>query len=172
MNWRALLMLLMMVAGAYATWVFLAPGQKDGAAWIQCVWSIVAVSLAIITPGWPADGSRLESEHRRHMALLAELVNFADVHLVSAGTAKETPEAAQNFFTRENIARFTEARDALASFPVTVFNAAQEARDLMMVRAAMAETVSLLARGQSGGLNMQRASACCPPTDASGVLDQ
>jgi hypothetical protein len=131
-------------------------GTGDSAAWIQAWWSIAGITIALAAPGLEAE-LKARAEYDRKKRLLGLIVRFADAHLALATGAKDSDEMARNFQGAERTPRFEEARDALASFPVTVFRTVQEAQDLMLLRSAMAEAVALLNRADSGSLNYQRA---------------
>jgi len=129
-----------------ANWV----KQDVGAASIiQAAFSIVAVMVALVLPEIQAE-TQERATHRRQMRLLAELVQMADALLRSAADASHNQELAIQFRGHYHMARWEAARDALADFPIIVFNSASEARDLMNLRALMRESVDLLSVGERG----------------------
>lgn len=170
MQWfRAVTMLAMLTLGGYGTVKFLY--AQDGAAWIQCIWSVAAVFLALIYPGWQAE-VLAQTEYRRQMKLLSALVSSASGLADAAGEASACEESAMDFRAKYHLARYVAVRDALAAFPITAFLREREAQDLMHVRALMVETVDLLKEGETAFLrsNMSGPDHFCASLRRIGAL--
>jgi hypothetical protein len=140
------LILALVVAGAYATLVFSHPDQKDGAAWIQCVWSVVAAMLAVIVPSYYAD-VQAHSDYRRHREMLSEVVGSAEKLLKTA--AGWQGDFAQ-FQQGHPLAVWAAVRDSLVHFPVGGLKHADEVQDLMIIRGVMAEACEMLELARGG----------------------
>jgi hypothetical protein len=142
-------MLVMTALGIYGTLKFM--NAKDGASWIQCIWSVIAVFLAIIAPQFQAD-AQAGAEYRRQKKLLREITLSAEVLLQAGSACGADHVAAGAFISGASLARWQAARDALASFPVTGLREAQEVSDLMAARATISEGAEAIQRAQSGVL--------------------
>lgn len=142
-------MLALIVAGVWATVQFW--DRPDASAWIQCIWSIVAVFLAIIAPMWHA-AAAAESEYRRTKALLGQIVVAAELLCDAVIKEEAIPQYSAPFYHLFNVGEWESVRDSLAAFPVTTLHSADELRDLMAVRAAMDQAVTWVRRTHAGNL--------------------
>lgn len=129
----------------------LVASREGVAAIIQAIWSVLAVILAVITPGWHAD-VQAAAEYRRQMKLLGEIVTGAESALRAFAVTSGDVNAASAHGMQISIARWNSMRDSLNAFPATAVRTAREAGDLMRVRAVFAESVELVQRSKIGGL--------------------
>ncbi|HXS07834.1 MAG TPA: hypothetical protein VN723_13680 [Rhizomicrobium sp.] len=154
MRWQAIVLIGLVLLGSGATYFVLRPESSSivithqgAAALIQAIWSVLAVVLALIIPGWQ-DAVTAQNDYKRRKRLLQELVKTA---------AEMFREQALDLAPPAVLVKTL--RDALAAFPVSDLQTAEEARDLMDVRnfVTLAYDFVVRANGQIGWDNARAA---------------
>ena len=141
MWWRTILLFTYVILGASGTLVFM--DARDGAAWIQCIWSIVGVFLAILIPGWYAEIEEARAKKRKK-ALLRELVGGAMALMTTARQARGHFADTLDFQKTLKFDVWQQTKGALEAYPIIELETAEFAKSLVAFRAAFAKSVKII----------------------------